>query len=137
MLPKKQPSIEEKNKNSVEVLTFLGAGTEFRGNVLFKGTLRVDGLIDGEIEGTDTLILGEQGCINGICRVAKAILSGRFTGEIHAAEKVTLKNNADIEGKILTPILHIEEGALFNGTCKMTRAAAPISMDRSSILMSD
>jgi len=115
-----KPINEEKPKTPVEVLTFLGVGTEFKGKIIFQGTLRIDGLVEGEIEGNDTLILGENGIVRGICKVGKAVISGKFKGEIFAEEKVTLKNNADVEGKIVTPSIMIEEGALFNGTCKMS-----------------
>jgi len=118
---KKQTLEEEKIKNNVEVLTFLGIGTEFKGKVVFQGTLRVDGIIEGEIDGSDTLILGETGSINGVCKVAKAILSGKVRGEVYASEKVVLKKNTDFNGKIVTPSLIVEEGASFNGSCKMGR----------------
>lgn len=120
---KKQDKVvinNEKTKQSVEVLTFLGMGTEFKGKIIFQGTLRIDGIVEGEIEGNDTLMLGENGIIKGVCKVAKAVISGKFRGELFAEEKIILKSSADVEGKIVTPSLVIEDGAHFNGTCKMT-----------------
>jgi cytoskeletal protein CcmA (bactofilin family) len=123
MFQNKKPTLveEEKNKGNIEVLTFLGMGTEFKGKVIFQGTLRIDGILEGEIEGSDTLILGESGSINGTCRVSKVIISGKLKGEIYAGEKVIIKKNADVNGKISAPSMLIEEGARFNGTCKMGR----------------
>lgn len=115
--------IEEKQKTPLEVLTFLGVGTEFKGKIIFQGTLRIDGFMEGEIEGSDTLVLGENGNIKGICRVGKAIISGKFKGDLFGEEKIILKNNADVEGKLVTPCIVIEEGATFNGSCKMGNAA--------------
>lgn len=112
---------EERLKTNVEVLTFLGIGTEFKGKVVFQGTLRVDGIVEGEIDGSDTLVLGETGAITGVCKIAKMIISGKVRGEIYSSEKVILKKNADVNGKIVTPSLIIEEGANFNGNCKMGR----------------
>ncbi|MCX7769759.1 MAG: polymer-forming cytoskeletal protein [Proteobacteria bacterium] len=109
----------EKTKPSVEVLTFLGMGTEFKGKIIFQGTLRIDGLVEGEIEGNDTLTLGENGIVKGVCKVGKAVISGKFRGDLFVDEKIILKSNADVEGKIVTPSLIIEEGAHFNGTCRM------------------
>lgn len=119
---KKQQVIEDaKIQGNVEVLTFLGVGTEFKGKVVFQGTLRVDGMVEGEIDGSDTLILGETGSITGVCKVGKAIFSGKIRGEVYASEKVILKKNSDFNGKIVTPSLIVEEGANFNGSCKMGR----------------
>lgn len=119
---KKQNVMEEdKNKANIEVVTFLGVGTEFRGKVVFQGTLRIDGVVEGEVDGTDTLILGDTGFIKGVCKIGKMVVSGKVRGEVYASEKVVLKKNADVHAKIITPSLVIEEGATFNGTCKMGR----------------
>lgn len=119
---KKQNVMEEdKNKANIEVVTFLGVGTEFRGKVVFQGTLRIDGVVEGEVDGTDTLILGDTGFIKGVCKIGKMVVSGKVRGEVYASEKVVLKKNADVNAKIITPSLVIEEGATFNGTCKMGR----------------
>lgn len=118
---KRQVVEEEKIKANIEVLTFLGVGTEFKGKIVFQGTLRVDGTVDGEIDGTDTIIVGETGTIVGLCKVGKIVVSGKIRGDIYASEQIVLKRGAEVHGKIVTPSLIIEEGASFNGSCKMGR----------------
>lgn len=120
MFQQKKSTIEtETIKNNTEMNTFLGVGTEFKGKIIFQGKLRIDGFLEGEIEGMDTLILGEAASVNGVCKVGQLVVSGRLRGEIYAKEKVVLKKSADVQGKINTPSIVIEEGAHFNGTCKM------------------
>jgi cytoskeletal protein CcmA (bactofilin family) len=53
---------------------------------------------------------------------------GRITGEILAKNRVKLLSPAVFEGSITTPLLSMDEGVMFNGTCNM-----PKKGDRTSI----
>ncbi|MFQ5903861.1 MAG: polymer-forming cytoskeletal protein, partial [Candidatus Binatia bacterium] len=48
-----------------------------------------------------------------------AIVSGQITGNIIARERVELRSTARIFGDIVTPVLVLEEGVVFDGHCKM------------------
>ncbi len=120
--------IEEKNKSNLEVLTFLGIGTEFKGKVIFQGTLRIDGKVEGEIDGNDKLFIGESGLVNGIIRASNITISGKVKGDIRASEKLTLKSGCEVRGTIFSKAIIVEEGAIFNGTCRMDEEAHKIDM---------
>ncbi len=109
----------EEKKANIEVLTFLGIGTEFKGKVVFQGTLRVDGNVEGEIDGDDSLLVGESGVVNGSIRASSIQISGKVKGDIRAGEKLVLKKGCDVRGTIYSKSIIIEEGAIFNGTCRM------------------
>lgn len=118
----KKPALRPPSENHQgydDVKTFLGPGTEFIGRVVFSGTLRIDGFVDGEIEGSDTVVIGGSGRMNGTCRTGGAIISGTVDGEIIAARTVILKDGARVTGRIETPALVVEQGASFNGTSIM------------------
>ncbi|MCX7991950.1 MAG: polymer-forming cytoskeletal protein [Proteobacteria bacterium] len=112
-------NINEEKKTNLEVLTFLGIGTEFKGKVLFQGTLRIDGKVEGEIDGDDTLLVGESGVVNGTVKAGNIQISGKVKGDIRAGERLTLKKGCDVRGTIFSRTIVIEEGAVFNGTCRM------------------
>lgn len=112
-------NINEEKKTNLEVLTFLGIGTEFKGKVVFQGTLRIDGKVEGEVDGDDTLLIGESGVVNGIIRASNIQISGKVKGDIRASEKLTLKKGCEVRGTILSKAIIVEEGAIFNGTCRM------------------
>ena len=40
------------------IRAFLGEGTEFKGVISFEGTVRVDGVLEGEVITEDTFIIG-------------------------------------------------------------------------------
>ncbi len=103
--------------NGEESFTFLGKGSQFKGIVTFEGTIRIDGRLEGEIHTKGTLVVGEHAVIEGDVSADVVISGGRVTGNIIAAEKVQLLATSIVIGTIKTPLLSIEEGVRFSGTC--------------------
>jgi cytoskeletal protein CcmA (bactofilin family) len=103
--------------NSEESFTFLGKGSQFKGIATFEGTIRIDGRLEGEIHTKGTLVVGEHAVIEGDVSADVVISGGRVTGNIIAAEKVQLLATSIVIGTIKTPLLSIEEGVRFSGTC--------------------
>jgi cytoskeletal protein CcmA (bactofilin family) len=100
-----------------ESFTFLGKGAQFKGIISFEGTIRIDGKLEGEIHTKGTLVVGEHAVIEGDVSADVVISGGRVTGNIIASEKVQLLATGVVIGTIKTPILSIEEGVRFSGTC--------------------
>jgi cytoskeletal protein CcmA (bactofilin family) len=103
--------------NGEESFTFLGKGSQFKGIGTFEGTIRIDGRLEGEIHTKGTLVVGEHAVIEGDVSADVVISGGRVTGNIIAAEKVQLLATSIVIGTIKTPLLSIEEGVRFSGTC--------------------
>ena len=94
-------------------------GCELEGRLTFAGTLILNGKFRGEIFSSDTLLVGESGQVEAEVQVGVAIISGQITGNINARERVELRGTARIFGDIVTPVLVLEEGVVFDGRCKM------------------
>lgn len=94
-------------------------GCELEGRLTFAGTLILNGKFHGEIFSSDTLLVGESGEVEAEVQVGIAIVSGQITGNINARERVELRGTARIFGDIVTPVLVLEEGVVFDGRCKM------------------
>ncbi len=100
-------------------MTVIDHGCEIEGRLTFGGTLILNGKFQGEISSSDTLIVGEAGNLRADVRVGVAIISGQIEGQITALERVELRGNAQIRGDIVTPMLVLDKGVIFNGHCKM------------------
>ncbi len=100
-------------------MSVIDNGCEIEGRLTFRGTLILDGKFQGEISSSDTLIVGEAGDLQADVRVGVAIVSGQISGQITARERVELRGNAQSRGDIVTPMLVLEKGVIFNGHCKM------------------
>ncbi len=102
-----------------ENFTLLGKGADFKGVVIFDGTVRVDGHVEGEIYTTGTLIVGEHAVIDGIVSAGVLMNSGKINGTITAMEKIHILKPGVLVGDIRTPVIAIEEGSHFHGMCDM------------------
>ena len=94
-------------------------GCELEGRLTFVGTLVLNGKFRGELFSSDTLLVGETGQLEAEVQVGAVIVSGQITGNISARERVELRSTARIFGDIVTPVLVLEEGVVFDGRCKM------------------
>ena len=102
-----------------EINAFMGMGTNYRGKLEFKGTVRIDGEFEGEIESEGTLIIGSEARVKGDVNVGQLVLSGSLEGVLNAQTKVTVYKQARLNGKITTPVLLVEEGAIVKGEIVM------------------
>ena len=112
MFGKKKDTLE----GSVAVSEPLKLTTIAVGTVL-KGTVEVDGTIEGEVTCHKTMVLGPQGLIKGNVNSHSAILQGTLKGDIHIKDELVLKAGCDMQGDIYTGKLEVEPKARFNGTC--------------------
>jgi cytoskeletal protein CcmA (bactofilin family) len=101
---------------------FVGSGTVITGEASFKSMLRIDGRFSGRItSGTGTLIVGAGGQVDANIDVSVATIHGVVNGDIIAEQRIELGRAAKLNGNIQTPSLVIEQGAVFEGACKMVQ----------------
>jgi cytoskeletal protein CcmA (bactofilin family) len=101
---------------------FVGNGTVLTGEATFKAMLRVDGHLSGRVSSdSGTLVIGTNGQVDADIQVAVAVIHGTVNGDIIASQRLELGRAAKVHGNIQTPSLIIEQGALFEGTCRMAQ----------------
>ena len=99
---------------------FVGNGTTLTGEANFKGMLRVDGHLSGRVSSQDgTLIVSTGGQVDADVEVSVAQIYGTVIGNITATKRIELGRVAKVTGDIQTPALVIEQGAMFEGNCRM------------------
>ncbi|HEY6806406.1 MAG TPA: polymer-forming cytoskeletal protein [Pyrinomonadaceae bacterium] len=104
---------------------FVGGGTVVTGEANFKAMMRVDGHLSGRVASTSgTLIVGANGKVDANIEVAVAVIHGTINGDIIATQRLELGRAAKVNGNIQTPSLIIEQGAMFEGSCKMVQMTA-------------
>ncbi|HMS38944.1 MAG TPA: polymer-forming cytoskeletal protein [Pyrinomonadaceae bacterium] len=102
---------------------FVGNGTVLTGETNFQAMLRVDGHLTGRVTSENgTLIIGATGKVDANIAVAAALVNGTVNGDIIATEKIEFGRTARVTGNIQTPRLVIEDGAVLEGSCSMTKA---------------
>ena len=105
----------------------LTAGSKIVGNITADSDFRIDGMIEGDLNCTGKVVIGEAGRIKGTVTCANAEILGLMEGKITCSQQLSLRANGKIVGDVHTKTLIVEPGALFNGTCAMgsEKAAAP------------
>ena len=105
-----------------EISAFIGLGTEFNGQLTFEGVIRLDGRFSGEIRSEGTLIIGDTANVTAEIDVDTVVVSGEVHGNIRASNRVQLHAPAKHFGNIISPVVTIDEGVVFEGNCHMTEA---------------
>jgi cytoskeletal protein CcmA (bactofilin family) len=105
-------------KGSQKLETIVGSDTRVAGKVCVKGTIRVDGTVEGDVQ-ADWVVVGETGKILGNTRTRGMVVGGSVEGNIEATETVELREKATMVGEIHAPKLAVSEGAVFDGRARM------------------
>jgi cytoskeletal protein CcmA (bactofilin family) len=73
--------------------------------------------------------VGKNGRAECTLNAGTVVVGGVLRGEIFSTEKVIILSTGLVLGNITTPRLIIEEGVIFNGSCKVT-APVPVETAR-------
>lgn len=98
--------------------SFIGANTEFEGDITMHGTLRLDGKVRGNIK-TDWLIVGDKGSLKGDVAAGGVVVGGTIEGNIAAKDIVEIKHKGRVAGDVSTIRLAVVEGGVIEGRISM------------------
>ena len=114
-----------KGDNGNSDFGWIGRGIEVTGDILFTDRLQVDGKVSGKLSSeSGTLVIGEMGTVEAQLDVGICIVQGTLHGNLIARSKVEIRKTGRVHGDLITPVLLVEEGALFNGAIKMGQEAS-------------
>ena len=109
------------SKETDKLETFLGMNSSFKGELNVRGTLRIDGTVEGQLD-ADYVILSETGEVKEEIKAKKILIGGKMDGNVRAQELVEIKAKGRVLGDIFTPKLAIIGGGEFNGKVEMKKA---------------
>jgi len=104
-------------------------GCEFEGKMSFEGTVRINGKLTGEIFSDGTLIIGEGAKVDAKIDAGSVVIHGEVKGTITAKDRIEMHAPAMVQGEITANTLVIDEGVVFEGTCKMGRKGVLHAVD--------
>jgi len=108
---------------SASSYNIIAAGTLIKGEISSNCDIRIDGNIEGTIFSKGKVVIGEKGSINGEIKAVNIDIMGSVKGNASAYDSLSLKATGTVTGDISTSTLIIEQGASFNGKCKMGKIA--------------
>lgn len=107
-------------------------GTKIIGDILSESNLRIDGEVKGNVSTSSKVVIGESGMIIGNLTCQDADIEGKIEGNLRIESLLVLREQSKVYGEIHTTKLHVEEGAVFLGECKMTTAGPQRSVSTST-----
>ncbi|MCP4340621.1 MAG: polymer-forming cytoskeletal protein [Desulfobulbaceae bacterium] len=115
---------EMKKVESEAISSIIDKSMTIKGELIFKGKARIDGTINGNIEG-EHLILSETGKVVGDINVSSFNCYGSLEGNVKAT-MLTARKNSSMHGKLEAGNLTVEPGASIQGEIKAATKDLPL-----------
>lgn len=115
---------EMKKVDSEAISSIIDKSMTIKGELIFKGKARIDGTINGNIQG-EHLILSETGKVVGDINVSSFNCYGSLEGNVKAT-MLTARKNSFMHGKLEAGNLTVEPGASIQGEIKAAAKDLPV-----------
>ena len=110
-----QQAIPEKGGSTCVI----SAGTRIEGKFHATEDVRLDGVIIGEVSCDKRIVMGDSGKVEGTIESKDLIVRGTIKGDVSVKNLLHLQQSAYIEGTINASSMIVDEGASYNGECKV------------------
>jgi len=127
----------DKKKTPLAMDTVLGEFTSFTGNIESEGSVKVLGRVEGDIRASGDVYIEPTSTVNGNIYGSNVYISGTINGNVLSKGLLNLTSQAKLIGDIEVNSIVTDEGAIFQGTCRMIElsnkeeaAAAPSKKSR-------
>ncbi len=98
----------------------IGAKTQIKGDLQAEEDLLIEGRFSGTLMlRSNQLAIGAQGRIQGTAFANIVIVDGSIEGELYAAERISIRKGARVQGSIYSPRVSLEDGASLRGSVEM------------------
>ena len=104
------------------VLSIIAADLKVVGTLSTQGVVKVDGLVEGNIQAERQVLVSKDGEVKGDIESNEVIVGGRIEGSVRATGRVEVQSTATIDGDILTKRILVHEGGEVNGNLRMSES---------------
>jgi len=119
VLPKDKAT--DSAKDAAKQTTYLGKNLKINGNISGEGSLIILGTFEGEFDLKGQLKVAQGAVIKGDIKATGISINGNVNGTIVASERILLDTTASIKGRLVTPKISIQDGAVFDGELQMSK----------------
>ena len=103
-----------------DVVGLFEPGVEVEGKMkVTTGMIRLNSHFKGEIESEGTIVVAEQGEVEADIHAKHISVSGKVKGNVHASDRLEIKEHGIVLGDIFTASLVVDPGGYFDGHCHM------------------
>lgn len=104
-------------KASSHIHNVFGYGDVFTGKFFFRGSLRLDGLLKGEVVTDANIYISPTGLGIGKLKGNLIDIRGIVEGDIFASYLVIIRSTGFVKGKVYSSFIEVEEGGILSASC--------------------
>lgn len=97
----------------------IAKGTVITGKIITTENIRIDGTIKGEVRCEKKVVMDAGGLVEGNIFAGESTIKGKVEGTVTVSNTLHLLDSSFIKGDIKAKKLHVEEGARYDGQCKI------------------
>lgn len=103
--------------DDISINNIIGNGSSIRGDIKINGFMRIDGDLEGNLETTGNVLVGENARIAGNITARSITVGGIIKGNVVAPEQVHLLSSSIVIGDIQTRRFQADENVIVHGHC--------------------
>ena len=120
----------DKNSTKNNMSSILGPEIEVKGDLKITGDILIYGTVLGNVDCKGEVRTSKGSLVKGSVNAKSAYINGNIEGDLTVDDKVILAKFSQLKGNLVGNILTIEEGAKFDGICKMESNAASVNKQK-------
>lgn len=109
-----------RTRTSAAQTTYLGKHLQINGTLSGECSLIILGTFEGAFDIKGRMEVARGAVIKGDIQATDVTFNGKLEGTIAASERILLKTAASIKGRLVTPKISIQDGAVFDGELRMS-----------------
>ena len=121
---------DKKNTTKNNMSSILGPEIEVSGDLKITGDILIYGTVLGNVECKGEVRTSKGSLVKGNVNAKSAYINGNIEGDLAVDNKVVLAKFSQLKGNLVGDILTIEEGAKFDGICRMESKAASVNKQK-------
>jgi cytoskeletal protein CcmA (bactofilin family) len=104
--------------------TVVGPETELKGDVSVRGSMRLDGRIEGNLSVMDSLYMGSSAHVHGDVHCKDGVIAGKVEGNLVIQGALELQSGATVIGDVKCKSLVLAKDAFLDGRVTMREESA-------------
>ena len=121
---------DKKNSTKNNMSSILGPEIEVNGDLTITGDILIYGTVLGNVDCKGEVRTSKGSLIKGSVNAKSAYINGSIEGDLKVDSKVVLAKFSQLKGNLVGDILTLEEGAKFDGVCRMESKAASVNKQK-------
>jgi len=104
--------------------TIVGPESEVKGDISVRGSLRLDGRVEGNVSVMASLYTGKGSFVKGEVHCQDAVIAGRIEGNVTARGVIEVQGSGAVVGDIACRNLILDRNAFLDGRVTMSEEPA-------------